>query len=629
MCGICGGVNLENPKETLIHMTRRLKHRGPDDEGFFMEGPLALGHRRLSIIDLDGGHQPMFSSDGAQIIVFNGEIYNYQELRETLLKDYHFKTSSDTEVILAAYRKWGKDCLERLNGMFAFALWDKSTGKLWLVRDRLGKKPLYYMAREGRFYFSSEAKAFWDLPSFDGQWDARGMDQYLTYRYVPGERTFYKNIKKLKAGHWMTVDNNGRICQIQQWWDLPHLRDECEVTPARLSRYAEQFQEIFSSAVRLRMIADVPIGLFLSSGIDSVSILAETAQTAVPFSFTLGFNVAGDEVVSAQKTAEDLGGKHIGFYLQDSDFNNFSDALLAMDEPYGDGIILPTYILAREASKFVKVVLTGDGGDELLGGYIHHHFFRNMPPYAGSSICKMAAGFLRFIPEKILNSFFDYPAPMGEAGKERLRHLLSVYPDPYSSYKAIASLFTLKERKNLYTPRWQAYLDDEPDELDEQMRTHFYRPDMTLLDKVLHWDMQTWFPEQTLMKLDRLSMAFGLECRCPYADYRLIEFFFRMPFAAFRALSTNKNVVRQIYQKNRPFLLKKKRPFYIPIHRAYKETFERLLQETLTPGSVKDGGVFNYDFVLKCLDDREHSALLAEKQITSILALVRWMKTPK
>lgn len=609
-------------------MARRLKHRGPDDEGFFMEGPVALGHRRLSIIDLDGGHQPMFSVQGTQAIVFNGEIYNYRELRRELIeKGHQFRTSSDTEVILASYQQWGIHCLDRFNGMFAFALWDKNIHKLWLARDRLGEKPLYYAAQKGRFYFASEAKAFWEIPSLCGQLDARAIDQYLTYRYVPSERTFYKDIKKLKAGHWMTVDNTGRIESVRQWWALPQTRDESHaITPAIINRFTDQFQELFSSAVRLRMVADVPVGMFLSSGIDSVSIASEMPLTASSCAFTIGFNVEGDEIDAARMVAKSLGGKHREIFFQDKDFNSFSDALSTMDEPYGDPIILPTYVLAAQARRLVKVVLAGDGGDELLGGYIHQEFFRRMPDAMPSTIYKMMGCFARFTPVSVLDRFFNYPASMGQAGRDRLQQLLNVYPDAYGSYRIFASIFSENDRRGFYTSDFAAQLSDGPDGFNEEMRNHFLRKDLTAFDKVLQWDMKTWFPEQALMKLDRLSMAHGLEARCPFADHRLAEILFQMPLGVYKVLSANKNVLRRKYQQGRPYLSKKKRAFYLPFHQRYRAAFDRLQEETLTPEVIKAGGVFKYDAIAKLLKGKEHSPLLVEKQVTSIVALMQWMK---
>jgi asparagine synthase (glutamine-hydrolysing) len=511
--------------------------------------------------------------------------------------------------------------------MFAFALWDQIAQKLWLVRDRLGKKPLYYMSLGERFYFASEAKALWTLPFFKGELDARAVDQYLTYRYVPGERTFYKEIKKLSAGHWMTVDHSGRIERVQPWWDLPQRRDEEKgASEADLIKYREEFQDLFSSAVRLRMVADVPVGIFLSSGIDSVSIASEMAKVAPPRAFTVGFHVEGDEVEAAERVADDLGGEHTGFILQDKEFDLFPDALASMDEPYGDPIILPTYVLAREARKSVKVVLTGDGGDEILGGYIHHGFFSRMPERVPGLCYRMLGQLVRGIPVAVLDKFFNYPASMGHAGRARLRRLLNVCPDAYGAYQVFVSLFGDDERGQLYSPQWQERLSRGPDEFEQKMRAHFSRRDMTTFDKVLHWDMKTWFPEQALMKLDRLTMAHGLEGRCPYADHRLVEFLFRLPLAAFQKLSANKNVVRQVYQKRYPFLAKRKRAFYLPVHRAYTAEFNRLQEKFLDRGVVAETDIFRYDAIVQMKQNKYSSALLADKQIMSIIALLHGLK---
>lgn len=627
MCGIFGGICIKDPESNLKLMGNALRHRGPDDEGYFIDGNIALGHRRLSIIDLAGGHQPMASSDGQYVIVYNGEIYNFREIREDLVKKGHtFRTSSDTEAILGAYREWGYDCLDRFNGMFAFALWDKGKRRLWLVRDRLGKKPLYLMSGRGMFCFSSEAKALRRLPFFNGTYDTRAIDQYLTFRYVPGERTFYKEIKKLPAGHWLLVDESGDIVQRYQWWKVPAHRD---VSGGRtIQSYRDEFQSLFTSAVRLRLISDVPLGAFLSSGIDSVSIGVEMAKVSRPTFITISFGDEEDESTAAEQVAKELGGVHHVLRLHDHDFDLLPDAVASMDEPYGDPIILPTYILAKKAAEHVKVVLTGDGADEIMGGYVHQVFFRRMP-LLPAIVRNCLATTMRAMPVGLLDRAFHYPASMGDAGRSRLARLLVSGPESEGAYLSFASLFSEAERKEFYAPDFLRTLANEPDEVAAEMQNHFSRKDIGMFDKVLQWDLRTWFSEQTLMKFDRLTMANSLEGRCPYADHRLVEFFFKLPLDTYSTFCDNKKLTRDMYQSARPYLPRKKKPFYLPMHRGFDARLKRFQEEVLASDEVKGFGLFRDNLIDSLRLRRESSPLLVDKQIMSLAILSHWLRSLK
>lgn len=627
MCGIFGGISIKEPLATLEHMERKLVHRGPDDRGIYIEGAIALGHRRLSIIDLVSGHQPMFSSDKKQALVYNGEIYNFKEIRRLLQKQGHqFNTASDTEVIINAYREWGYACLEKLNGMFAFALWDTNTNKLWLARDRIGKKPLYYLNASGVFYFASEAKALTIVPEYAKRYDFSAIDQYLTFRYVPSNRTLYKGITKLPPGHWLLVDNQARICSLTQWWDIPRKREEAYGKKININRYYDEFSALFSSAVRQRLIADVPLGLFLSSGIDSSSIALEMAKIAPPTCISIGFGEETDELSTTNLLAQKIGADYHPFLMREIDFDLFGKTVASMDEPYGDPIILPTFLLANRAAKKVKVILTGDGGDEALGGYIHHDYFRKFPQSMPLFIIKLLSSLISVVPPSCLNALFDYPAALGQSGKQRIKNLLSVYPDALRSYLSFATIFTQHDKEGLYAEDFTHAVEREHDPLHEEMRAHFSRSDTSALDKVMQWDLKTWFPNQTLMKLDRLSMAHSLEGRCPYADYRLIEFLLKIPYGIFNACSHNKRVVRILYQKNASFLPVKKQAFYLPMHNKFNAKAEELIQATLNRKAMEEIGFFRYSFVESLLRNRAASPLLTDKQIMCLVVLLVWLK---
>jgi len=608
-----------------------LHHRGPDEGGFFHDDKVSLGHRRLSIIDLARGHQPMFSADRNQVIVYNGEIYNFKEIRSELISRGHvFKTQSDTEVILNAYRQWGFDCLEKFNGMFAFALWDNTLKKLWLVRDRLGKKPLYIMSLGSSFYFASETKALSGLPFFEEDYDARAIDQYLTYRYVPSTRTFYKKIKKVPAGSWVLVSDEGQILQAKEWWQIPQTRESPkDVKRKTLRSYQEEFQSLFSSAVKLRLISDVPLGLFLSSGIDSASIAIEMAKVSTPTFVTVGFGGEIDEVHAAAELSRELKGRHRVFEMTHQDFDYLPEVVAAMDEPYGDAIILPTFLLARRASECVKVILTGDGADEILGSYVHQTFFRKMPDHLPGFIRRTMALVLGMVPSKALSAFFHYPAELGSAGKGRLKELLKTYSDGRSAYLNWASLFPEKARQELYTSDFKDMLSKEPDEFEEDMQRHFAQKNLNLFDKVLRWDLKTWFPEQTLMKLDRLGMANSIEGRCPYADYRLVEFFLKLPFHFYKSLCDNKHVVRRIYQPKNVSLPRQKKPFFLPMNKTFDAKLRQFQNEVLQSHEINRLGWFEPQMVERLHQDRRRSPLLVDKQIMSLTVLLYWLREKK
>ncbi len=623
MCGIYGCIGSADGRYSLESMGRALRHRGPDDDGVFIDGSAALGHRRLSIIDIAGGHQPMTAADGGSVIVFNGEIYNYREIRQELLTcGVAFNTASDTEVILNAYRVWGVHCLSRFNGQFAFALWDRRSRRLWLARDRLGKKPLYWMRCGGAFWFASEAKALWQAPGFSGRHDLRAVDQYLMFRYVPGERTLFEGISKVPPATWFLVDEAGDIVCRESWWSPPVERDVATGRP--LESYAEEFQSIFSAAVRMRLVADVPLGGFLSAGIDSVSVASEMARSAPPVLFTIGLGGPLDETAPAARVARELGAAHHVYTVSADDAAVFPDAVAAMDEPYGDAIILPTYLLAREASRKVKVVLSGDGADEVMGGYIHQTAFRRYPSLPGP-LGRLLSAAVRMVPLPLLDRGFAYAAGMGQEGRARLAALLAAYPQGLPSYLSFASLFTEKDRARLWNPAARAALTGDAGDDAGAMARHFASQD-GLFDRTLQWDLRHWFPEQTLMKFDRLCMAHSIEGRCPYADHRLVEFFLKLPLDIYSRLCDNKRVVRNLYQRGRTYLPAKKKPFFLPLHEGVGRSLRPLLDEALAPETLRRTGWFNVSEIGLIRRRRDLSPLLADKKLMALAVLSLWLR---
>lgn len=615
---------------TLNKMKKILDHRGPDDFGYFIKNEIALGHCRLSIIDLTHGHQPMFSPDKKQVIIYNGEIYNFQEIKNTLLKKgHHFQTNSDTEVILKSYYEWGYKCLDKFNGMFAFALWDENKDKLWLARDRIGVKPLYYLFKNRKFYFASEGKALWNIEELNLDFDYSAINQYLTFRYVPLNQTFLKDINKLPPGHWMLIDAKTKDFQINQWWSFPKVRENTNNKNVNIDSYCEEFSSLFSSAVKHRMISDVPLGLFLSSGIDSASIAIEMSKIANLKCFTVGFGENIDEIENSKILANELGATQKAFLMDENDFDLLDKAVGSMDEPYGDPIILPTYILAKKAAQEVKVVLTGDGADEIIGGYIHHVFFNNISFKYPRKIFNMLSIMFKIMPIRILDLAFNYPASMGRIGKERLVSIINQYPDIMKIYMNFATLFTHEEKGMLLDEDIKNIICKDKDDINEKMISHFNRKDAKPLDLVIQWDLMSWFVNQTMMKLDRLSMAHSLEGRSPYVDYRLIEFFLKMPYSVFSEIIVNKNIIRKYYQNDRYYLAKKKKPFYFPLHGKFRNIFMDYSKVILNKEFISKTGLFNFKYIESLFANRSKSPLLVDKQIMSLVILMLWLKSYK
>ena len=375
MCGIVGAIhasNLPAPEPAFIErMADRIRHRGPDGSGVWVEGGAGLGHRRLSIIDLAGGAQPMHSADGAHVIVFNGEIYNFAEIRAELEgKGHRFTTRSDTEVMLAAYREWDVRCVERFHGMFAFALWDRARRRLFAARDRLGKKPFYYASTSSRFLFASELKALLESPDLPRDVNAAALHEFLSRSVIGGSRTIYRAVRKLPPAHRLLWEE-GRL-SVERYWKL---RFEPDRPPRSEAEYLEELDVRLRDSVRERMISDVPLGAFLSGGVDSsvvVALMASLSSRPVK-TFTIGFDEEGySEIEDARVVARHLGTDHAEHVVKPDAFAILAELAWHYDEPFGDASMIPTYYVCQMARREATVALSGDGGDELFAGYERH-----------------------------------------------------------------------------------------------------------------------------------------------------------------------------------------------------------------------------------------------------------------
>lgn len=566
MCGIAGILHFDRSRkaneEVLQRMTRTLIHRGPDGEGYYCHENLGLGHRRLSIIDLSTGDQPMFNEDRSVAIVFNGEIYNYLELKDELGKGgCTFKTNSDTEVIIRAYEKWGTECQNKLNGMWAFALWDEKKKILLLSRDRIGEKPLIYAQYDNSFVFGSEIKSVlaYGVPASP---NLELTELYLTLGYIPAPYTFYKNIHKLQAGHYLIVSGNS--VKEHQYWDLPEIDEENMITNKK--KVNEEFESLLRDSVRIRMRSDVPYGAFLSGGLDSASVVAlmsEISKEPVK-TFTIGFKEkAFDERKLAALVAKKFKTDHHEYKIEHGSFEEgIQNVITHFDEPFGDSSALPTGEVSKIAVKKVKMVLTGDGGDEVLSGYNSNRVEKFAQQYQN-------------IPSRLRKPIPGIASAAGYFLRGGIRHKANQVS------KALAfSNMTFKER--LMSKSWckpeltgqligfsdkQIGLSDFLDDflLRYKTKSSFYQ--------LMYFQFKALLPDDFLTKVDRMSMASSLETRVPFLDYRLVEYMMHVDMNVKMEGMKRKSILINTIGKRLPseLLRAPKKGFSLPLREWFKD----------------------------------------------------------
>lgn len=632
MCGICGYAGFED--DNLIEtMTAAITHRGPDDSGIFRDGDLALGHRRLSVIDIEGGHQPVHSRDGRYALVYNGEIYNYRELRAELSADgVSFETNSDTEVLLHLLEREGADALNRLNGMFAFALWDKQRRRLMLARDRVGIKPLYFLLHEKRLVFASETKAVLRYRQADLSVNAAGVFDYLALRYVPGQSTLFNEIQRLPAGHFATWEG-GRFEVHRYWSPKSHAP---KLTGSTDDLY-EAFKEQLLASVKRRLIADVPVGAYLSGGVDSSTIVALMAQLSSGDkvkTFSVGFDYEHDELTQAAETAKQLGCDHQEIACRAEDIALLPDVVEHADEPLGDAIAIPMYQLAREAKKKVTVVLTGEGGDEILGGYLFHkvlalgELYRRMVP--GPLRDKVVQPLIAAAPTQLLNTVFQYPAYLGERGKQKAVDYLSLLQpeqlDP--AYRHLMSLFDARETHQLFTEDFLQQLE-AAGALDPMRRISRVNVRQPFFQRMLDLSYDHWLPDNMLLRTDKMSMAHAIEARVPFLDHELIEFCNTLPdHVKMRGLE-GKWILRRLAKDLKlPAVAKRRKmPFYVPIEKYFEQpAFQQMFGDLLSDEAIRRRGIFRPEFIDNLRRQMHAKEFVLVKQIYAVLTLELWFQ---
>jgi asparagine synthase (glutamine-hydrolysing) len=595
MCGICGIFGRNGAPvdpSTVDAMMAVLRHRGPDGSGRFVDRNVGLGHLRLSIIDVDGGSQPIDNEDGTLHVVFNGEIYNFVELRAELEGFGHrFKTRSDTEVIVHAYEQWGAGCVRRFNGMFAFALWDSTRRELFLARDHLGIKPLYYVDLGTRILFASEIKALLQDPACPRETDVQALAELFTFRYVPAPKTLFRGIHKLPPGHSMTLSARGMA--VERFWNwVPGGHTERSE-----ESLVEEYQDLLEDAVRLQLRSDVPLGLFLSSGIDSGVLLAIMSQYGGPVrAFTIGFEGGEqeNEVDSARELARMFGASHEFMMVSPDDYETYYERYLwDLEEPVGNETAAAFYFVSQITSRQVKVALTGQGADEPWAGYDR---------YLGAKFSEFYSRVPVGVTEGVASLVARVPGRF-----ERLKRSAVALgePDVLSRFAKIYSFFSMDMKRQLFREDLTAELEaaaHEPKEALRRLQSDVR--DMDPLSQMLYIDTRANLPDDLLMVNDKMSMANSLEARVPFLDYRLVEFIERLPPGMKLRRLTGKYLHKKALEKWLPaeVVWRKKKGFANPVEHWFRDRMRPFVEDCLLSPTSAVGRYFDQRYIRRMLD---------------------------
>jgi asparagine synthase (glutamine-hydrolysing) len=620
MCGICGMVGPDPiDRDALARMTRVLRHRGPDDEGFFVEEyndgvAVGLGFRRLSIIDLDTGNQPISNEDGSIQLVFNGEIYNFRELRRGLeARGHRFATNADTEVIVHLYEDEGRQCVEQLNGMFAFALWDATKRELLLARDRFGKKPLHYAEIGETLLFGSELKALVEHPRCPRELDFESLSRYLGLEYVPTPRSIIDGVRKLPGGHTLRW-NDGRT-SIEPYWDLTFGEDE----ERSEEEYIDEFRERFREAVRRRLISDVPLGAFLSGGIDSSSVVAMMVEALPPEAvktFSIGFeDQSFDESRHARRVAAHFGtDHHEEVFTPQVMIDLLPTVSEFLDEPFADPSILPTYLLSRFTRESVTVALGGDGGDELLAGYPTFSAERVARLYLVPRVLheRLVVPLADRLPTRTSNFSFDFKV------KRFLRGARSPADVRHPTW---LGAFTPDEQRALLTRAPAA-------SFEEAQRAFADSPTRNDLERLIYVYAKTYLQDDILVKVDRASMACSLEVRAPFLDVELVEFLGTVPPALKLRRFDTKYLLKRAMKDALPpgIATRPKKGFGIPVAEWLKGELCEPVQEELSSAWLQEQGIFEPAEVQRLLSEHLNGRRDNRKPLWTLFMFQLWYR---
>lgn len=604
MCGICGFINNGYDRRQLYEMNQSISHRGPDDEGFYLDEEIGLAHKRLSILDLSYlGRQPMSDEEGTITLSFNGEIFNYKEIRTELLeKGYCFKTDTDTEVIIYAYKQWGIECLSKFNGMFAIAIWEHKENKLILVRDRLGVKPLYYYHSGIDFAFASELKPIARHPKFAKKINDQAVILYLTFGYIPAPYTIYEDVFKLEPGKYLVFQNHQ--VDIATYWDIIDIKKKSTNEEILTEKeYIEQLEELLKSSINYRLVSDVPIGAFLSGGIDSsvvVSLMQSMSNSKVK-TFSIGFdNDKFNEANYAKEIAEYLGTDHTELYISNNNLLEMVDDLVFyFDEPFYDSSAIPTMLVSKLAREKVTVSLSGDGGDELFCGYNKYDYIRILSK-------------LHKFPKRIRRSVGN----IAGLYNQRIPDVLDYSGDISEMLLNLKRMFSKKEISSILIH--QGILDQSIN----QFKSYHELKRFNILEQEMISDIQSYMVDDILTKVDRASMKYALEARVPLLDYRVVEFAMKVPLDLKLKGNKKKYLLKQILYKYLPkkFTNRPKKGFSVPIDEWVNGPLKKDIDFYFSKLFIEEQQIFNY----YTLNEMRTNGSLNAKQTWSLFIFQKW-----
>ena len=593
MCGICGLYNLDGrpvEKGLIERMNSTLIHRGPDDDGYHIDGHIGLGHRRLSIIDLNTGKQPIYNEDNTKVIVFNGEIYNFLELKEKLeLKGHQFKTKTDTEVILHGYEEWGAECVNYFRGMFAFAVWDDKNNTLFLARDRLGIKPLYYCFDGRRIIFASELKAILEDPIVSRNLNFEALSDYLSFGYIPSPKTIFCSIQKLPAGYFLIQSGNKQV--LKQYWDLK-FQPDVQVSE---DSFCDCILETLEESIRMRLISDVPLGAFLSGGVDSslvVALMSRLTKESVVTN-TIGFTESEfSELEYAKETSTLFDTRHHEYMVDPDAVEVVNRLSWNFDEPFADSSAIPTYYVSGMTRQNVKVALSGDGGDENFAGYRRYYFDR-LENYIRSALPE-------FFRRKFIGTLAEiYPKADWLPRMFRAKTLLTnVSRDPVYGYFNSMSYFLPEMKDRILNPDLKKKLHNY-DSIEVFKNYYEKCNSKDALTRTQYVDFKTYLVDDILTKVDRAGMANSLEVRVPILDHKFVELIATIP----SGLKLNGKISKYIFKKAAVRLLpddilsRKKMGFVVPVGQWLKKELRPLVQETILSKEFKERSFFDTNYV--------------------------------
>lgn len=600
-------------------MNDSIRHRGPDDEGYYQDAQASLAMRRLSIIDLHTGQQPISNETGDVWVVYNGEIYNFKEVRTELERRSHtFKTKTDTEIIVHAYEEYGDDCVKRFNGMFAISLWDARQRRLFLARDRVGIKPLYYWAGQDKLVFASELKALILHPDVPRQTNLAALDLFLTLEYIPAPHTIFEGIFKLLPGHTLTLENGD--VKIHQYWDVPY-----QPVSQSEAECAETLSGLINEAVRMRLISDVPLGAFLSGGIDSSTIvgymsrnMSEPVQT-----FSIGFeDDTYDELPYANAVAKHFGTNHHVEVLKPDIVSLVEHLVPHHDEPFADTSIFPTYLVSKLASQKVKVVLSGDGGDELFAGY-DTYIAAKLDRYYG----RLPGALRQHVLPKFAEWLPPQPAKKGLINKVK-RMVEGGALDPSLQHTRWMMFLNSAEKDVLYRSDLRATLND--DLAADYFSGYFGKANrFDILAQQQYVDIKTYLADDILTKVDRMSMAVSIEARVPLLDYHIVEFAMNLPPHMKLNGSRTKSILRNAVKRLVPDLVleKPKQGFSIPMKHWLRGSLKPMMHDLLSKDSLHRLGYFDHQVVLKWMQEHLDGRANYSHRLWSLMVFEMWHRS--